>query len=80
MKSFRASLEDGVNVAAPVASLGSIVQAGLNLEFLHHVGTGQRSVGQFGHVVIGRTDAFDLVVVVILALPIHLNADIAAPQ
>ena len=50
--------------------------AGLHFEFLHHIRTWQWGVGQFGHVVIGGADAFDQIVIVVLALAVHLDADV----
>ena len=80
VKSLGTSLEDGIDVASSVASLGGIVKAGLNLEFLHYVRTRQRRVGQLGHVVVRGADAFDQVIVVVLALPVDLDAHVATPQ
>ena len=71
-------LRIGVDVAAAIAALAGVVERGLNLEFLHHIGVGQRSVGEFGDVVVGGADAFDQIVVVVLALAIDLNANLAA--
>ena len=80
MKIPGAGLQDGVDVAAAVAALRRIIKAGLHLEFLDHVGAGQRRVPKESDVVIGRADAFDQVVVVVLALTVHGHVHVAAAQ
>ena len=65
-----AGLQNGIDVAAAVAALAGVVERSLYLKFLNDVGVGQRNVGGLSDVVIGGGDAFDEVVVVVLALAI----------
>ena len=80
MKSLGSRFEDCVDVPASVSALAGIVKRSLYLEFTHHVGIGKRHVRGLGYVVIGRTDALDQIVVIVLALPVHNDAHIASPQ
>src|SRR5690242_6530418 len=80
METEAATLENGVNISSSIASLSGVVEAGLYLKFLHHVGTGQRSVGEFGYVVVGSTDALNQVVVVVLALAVYFDANVSTAQ
>ena len=74
------ALQDGVNVASAIAALGGIIKARLHFELLNDVGTWQGRVRQFRDIVIARGDALDLIVVVIFALSIHVDARITTPQ
>src|SRR5439155_3030578 len=80
VKSLGSRFEDCVDVPASVSALAGIVKRSLYLEFTHHVGIGKRHVRGLGYVVIGRTDALDQIVVIVLALPVHNDAHIASPQ
>ncbi len=80
MECVGAGLEDGVDVAAAVAALGGVIQRSLDFEFLNYGRIGQRSGGEFGDVVVGGADALDLVVVVVFALAVDLDADVAASE
>ena len=76
----RAGLENGVDVAAAVASLRGIVEAGLNFEFLDYIRAGQGRVSEFRNVVVSGADSFDQVVVVVFALAIDLDANVATAE
>ncbi len=80
MKSLGPGLQDGIHVTATVAALGGVVERSLDLEFLDYVGIGQGNVGRLRHVVIGRADALDQIVIVVLTLAIHDHADVAAAE
>ncbi len=80
MESVRARFENGIDIAAAVAALAGIVEGSLNLEFLNDVGVGQRGGGELGDVVVAGADAFDQVVVIVVALAVNLNVDVATPQ
>ena len=72
------ALESGVDVAAAVASLGGVVEAGADLELLDGVGVGQRRVGQFAEGVVGYGDAVDQIVVVVFSAAVYV--DVTAPR
>ena len=76
----RARLENRVHIAAAVAALAGVIERGLDLELLNDVRIGERDVGGLRHVVVSRADAFDQVVVVVLALAIDNYANIAAAK
>ncbi len=42
-----AALHDRVDVAVTIAALGSVIEAGADLEFLDRVGIGNRRIGEF---------------------------------
>src|SRR5579863_5940490 len=67
----RSGLQNRVDVAAAIASLTSVVERGLHLKFLDHIGIRKWHVGRLGHVVVRGTDTFDQVIVVVLALAVH---------
>src|SRR5712692_4117721 len=75
-----AGLQNGVDVAAAVAALAGVVQRGLHLELLDDVGIGERDVSGLRDVVIGGADALDQIVVIVLALAVHDDADVAAAE
>ena len=74
------ALQNRVNVAAAVTSLGRVVEAGTDLEFLDGVRVGNRRVRQFAKRVVGSRDALDQIVVVIFSAPVHVDAHIPAAQ
>ncbi len=76
----RSRLQNRVDVAAAVASLAGVVERRLHLEFLNHVRIRQRHVGRLRHVVVGRADAVDQIVVVVFALTVDKELRGAAPQ
>ena len=80
VKLERAWFQDRIDVAAAIASLAGVVERSLNFELLYHVGIGQRRVGEFRDVVVGDADAFDEVIIVVFALPVDLDADVASPE
>ena len=80
MELARAGFEDGVDVASAVAPLAGVVERCLHLEFLDHIGIWQRNVGGLGHVVVRCADSLDQVIVVVLALSVHDDADVATSQ
>ena len=63
--------QDRVDVAAAIPALGRVIQRSLYLEFLNHIRVWQRHIIVLRHVVICRADAFDQIVVVVLALAVH---------
>jgi hypothetical protein len=73
-----AALKNGSNVAAAVTAFRRVVQACLNLEFLHCVRAWQRSVEQLGVPEISHTDAVEEVVIVVLTLAVDVETDVAA--
>src|ERR1035441_197955 len=80
VEGFRSRLENGVDVAAAIASLCSIVKRRLDLELLDHVRIGKRCGGQLGDVVVGGANAFNQVVIVVFALPVHKDSNVPAAQ
>src|SRR5262249_24329020 len=80
MKLARAGPENGIDVAAAVAALAGVIERPLHLKFLNDVRIGKRNISSLGDVVIGSGDAVDQVVVVILALAVDDDADIAAAE
>ena len=80
MKSLGAGLENGVDVASAVASLAGVVEEVCTLNSCTTSGLGSGVLVSSRDVVIGGADAFDQIVVVVLALAVDLDADIAAAQ
>ena len=80
VKILCAGFQNGVDVAPAVASLARVVERSLHLEFLDDVRIGQRHVSGLRHVVIGRADSFDQIVVVVFPLPVDDDAHVAAPE
>ena len=80
VKVLRATLQNSIDISPAIPSLRGVVETGLNLEFLHDIGAGERRVSQFGNVVVGRTDPFNQIIIVVLALTIDLNANITAAE
>src|SRR5262249_824880 len=74
------SLQNRIDVSPTIAALAGVIQRRLNFELLNHIWTRQRRIGQFGNVVVGRADAFDQIVVIVLTLAVHLDANIASSQ
>ncbi len=75
-----AGFQDGVDVAAAVATLGGVVETGAHLEFLDDVGAGERGVVELADGVVIRADAFDLIVVVVVAATVDVHADGTAAE
>ena len=80
MKILCARFQNGVDVAAAVAALARVIERGLDFEFLDDVRIGQGHVRGLRHVVVGRANAFNQVVIVVLALAIHDDAHISAAE
>src|SRR6202022_5000050 len=80
VETFGPGLEDSVHVPAAIASLAGVVERSLHLELLNHVRIGERHIGALRHIVVGSTDALDQQIVVVLALAVDDNANVAAPQ
>src|SRR6266481_5423379 len=68
-----ASFQHGVDVAAAIAALRGVVEAGGDLEFLDGVGIRNGGEGQLSTGEIGGRDSFDQVVVIGLSLAIHVD-------
>jgi len=76
----RAGFENGVDIAAAVAALRGIVEARADLEFLDDVGAGERCVVELADGVVVRPNAFDLIVIIVVAPAVDVHADGAAPE
>src|SRR5258708_36153128 len=72
--------QHGVDVAAAIAALRGVIEAGGDLEFLDGVGIGNGGEGQLSTGEIGGRDPFDQVVVIGLSLAIHVDPCSAAAQ
>src|SRR4029453_3338058 len=72
--------QNGVDVAAAVAALARVVKRSLNFKFLNNVGIWEWDIGGLRHIVVRRTDAFDQVVVVVLALTVDDHTSVAASE
>src|SRR4029077_21264499 len=68
----RATFQDGVDVAAAIAALRGVVQAGGDLEFLDGVGIRNGGEGQLSAGEIGGRDSFDRVIIIGLSLAVPL--------
>src|SRR5208282_782713 len=76
----RTAFQDGVNVAAAITALGSVIEAGADLEFLDRVGVGNRCEREFAERVIGGGNALNQIVVVIFSAAVDVDSHIAAAQ
>ena len=76
----RAGFQDGVDIAAAVAALRGIVETGANFEFLNDIGARKRRIVEFSNGIVVGADAFDLVIVVVIAAAIDVHADSAAAK
>src|ERR1700680_1908250 len=75
-----ARFQNSVDVTAAVASLGGVVKTRADLEFLNDIGAGERGVVELADGVVIRADAFDLVVVVVIAAAVDVHADGATTE
>src|SRR4029077_6689196 len=75
-----AGSQNGVDVAAAVASLAGIVEGRLYFELLQHIRVRQRYIVVLRHVIVRRADSFDLIVVVVFTLPVHEYLCDPAPE
>src|ERR1041385_2081996 len=73
-------LKNGIDISAAVAALTGVVKRSLHLKFLDDVGIRKRRVGQFRDVVVGGRDAFYQIIVIVFALAVYDDADIAPAQ
>jgi len=80
MVPVRAAFQDGVDIAAAVAALSGIIEAGAYLELLDCIGSGKGSLGQLTERIVGSRDSFDQVVVIVFAPSVHIDSHEAAAQ
>src|SRR5207248_1349526 len=62
----RPAFQNSIDIAAAVASLSRVIEAGLDLEFLHGIRTRKRRIEQLGIPEIGNADSVQQIVIVIL--------------
>ena len=80
MKRTGTGLQYRIHVPAAVPALTGVIERGLDFKFLNDVRIRQGHISRLRNVVVSGADAFDQVVVVVLALAVDDHAGIAASE